>query len=132
MSEEITDAVILQINSVDFSSYVVQRTYKVQNVKEYAAWVDGNRITHRTLTRQKVTGSFDIRFTNETDYNSFLSAITSATTADDYTAVTLYVLNDKQLMTINAFLTLTTRSVWTQIGTRRAALFQVTVKVEQR
>lgn len=132
MSEEITDAVILQINSVDFSSYVVQRTYKVQNVKEYAAWVDGNRITHRILTRQKVAGSFDVSFKSETDYTSFLSAIASATTADDYTAITLYVQNDKQLMTINAFLTITTRTVWTQIGTREPSLFQATVKVEQR
>ena len=121
----------LTINSVDFSAYVNQRSWKVQQAKEYAVWVDGNRMTRRTFTRTKIAGSFTLTFLSATDYSTFLAAVEAATTADDYTAVTLYVNNLDNQQTINAFLTLTVKTAWNQ-QTNASAVFEVTVKVEER
>ena len=123
---------ILTINSVDFSAFVNQRTWKVQNAKEYVTWVDGNRKTRRTLSRRKVTGTWTMTFTDPDDYDAFMAAIEAVTTNDDYAAITLYVDNEHQLMTINAFITLTTRTVWTQNSSQTPAVMLVTVKLEER
>lgn len=123
---------ILRINSVDFSSSVNQRSWQVQNQKEYASWIDGNRITRRTLTRQKVTGTFTLTFKTGAALDAFKAAVAAATTEDDYTEVTVYVANDHQTKTINAFLTIQVKTVWTQDSDRTPAVFLATVKLEER
>ena len=127
---------ILEINTVDFSPYVLQKTWKIQNNVEYAAWVDGNRITHRTQTRQKVTGTFSLAFISPADYDAFRAAV-AAVTVDGYTPMKVYVDNEHQLMDLNVFLTTATKTVWTQMTVTPTAaqtpyLFQVSCKIEQR
>lgn len=122
---------ILAINNVDFSSYVNQKSYKVQQAREYTTWVDGNRITRRTITRTKIAGSFTMTFRTPTAYSAFRTAVAAATTDDDYTAVTLHVDNLDSVQTINAFLTLSTKTARNQ-QTNDSAVFEVTVTIEQR
>ena len=123
---------ILRINGVDFSSNVNQKAWQIQTQKEYSAWVDGNRITRRTLTRQKVMGTFTLTFKTGTALDAFLAAVAAATTNDDYTAVTLYSANEHTTKTINAFLTIQVKTAWTQDGNRTPAVFLATVKLEER
>ena len=123
---------IFKVNSVDYSSYVYQKSWKVQNVKEYASWVDGNRITRRTVTRQKVSGSFVLTFLSSTDFDTFKTTLAAATVNDDYTAITLYVDNEHQLMNINAFITLNVKTLWTQDSNQTPSIMEVTVRLEQR
>ena len=123
---------ILEINGVDFSEYVVQKTYKIQNNTEYAEWVDGNRISHRTITRKKAGGTFNMTFTTEAAYAAFQAALQAATVPDGYTQLTLYASNDHQLLQIDAFVTISTKTVWTQDSSQAPAVFSVTVRLEER
>lgn len=132
MSEEVVTPKILGINNVDFSSYVNQRSWKVQKSNEYASWVDGNRISRRTIVRTRISGAFTLTFLSATALSSFTTAVAAATATDGYTTVKVYVNNENQLEEINAFLTTSTKTVWTQDANQNPAVFQVSVNLEQR
>ena len=124
---------ILKINSVDFSGYVNKKSYEVQQNTEYVEWVDGNHKTHRSVTRQKVSGKFTLTFLSITDYTTFRTNVAAATNAEGYVAVTLYVNNTQASATINAFLDITAKTVWTTDAYDRSPeVALVTVKLEER
>lgn len=123
---------ILEINGVDFSSFINQRSYKMQAQKEYTSWVDGNRITRRAFLRERTTGSFNLTFLTPAELASFVSALTAATVADDYATLTAYVENKHELMEIEAFVTFSIKTLWTQDANQTPQSFGVTVSVQQR
>ena len=127
------EPIFLEINETDFSSNVIQRSYNIQKAEEYATWVDGNWITHREISRTRVSGSFNMTFLSENAYESFLSAVEAVKTSGGYCPIKLWVNTSKQLETINAFLTITTKTVWTtEAFGSEPAVSGVTVKVSQR
>ena len=133
MSEEVVDPIFLEINSTDFSSYVVRRSYNVQKAEEFATWVDGNWVTRHENVRTRVSGSFKMTFLSESEYETFLNAIDTVKTSGGYCPIKLWVNTSKQLETINAFITLSTKNVWTSdVFGNEPAVSGVTVKVTQR
>lgn len=125
--------VLLKINNVDFTDRVLQKSYDVQKQDEYESWTDGNWITHREITRTRVSGSMNLTFLSEAQYTAFNAAIAAVKTTGGYCPVQLWINNTKELETINAFLTISTKHRWTMPafgGTPEVAA--VTLKVTQR
>lgn len=101
------------VNSVDFSGYIIQKSYSVQKQDVYQTWTDGNWKTHRVIARQRVSGSFKMTFLTEAAYNDFKSAVAAVKTANGYCPLQVWCNNTKTLETVNAFLDFTTTNRWT-------------------
>ena len=96
---------LLTINSVDFTPYIISKTYEVNKQDTYESWTDANGILHRSIYRTHISGDFDMKFIDRTKYNAFLTAL-SAVKTDGYYPVTVYVNNTLSTETINAFITI--------------------------
>ena len=57
---------------IDCTQYVVAPTYDVNNVDTSDDWIDADYVTHRTIVRTKISGKFNIRFKDVSDYNNFI------------------------------------------------------------
>ena len=123
---------LLTINSVDFTSKIVEKSYKMDKKSVYTTWTDGNMKTHRVVSRTQVTGSFTMTFLTATDYTNFESAIAAVKQDGDYLPVTVYVNNTKTTETINAYLDYSTRLVWTYETTRSPEVATIQVKLTER
>ena len=123
---------LLKVNSVDFTSYVVQKSYSVQKQDEYAKWTDGNWIEHREVTRQRISGSFSMTFTTETEFDTFKSALNAVKT-NGYYPIQVYVNTTKTLESINAFLEFSVIHKWTTAAFGQTPeIAAVDIKVTQR
>ena len=127
---------LLTINSIDFTSKINQRKYNIQKKPVYTSWTDGNGITHRVVTRTRVSGSFSMSFLSVSDYDDFKSAVAAVKTNGDYCPISIYVNNTKETLSINAFVDFETTLRWTQNYDQQTgstpALAQVTVSITER
>lgn len=96
---------LLTINSVDFTPYIISKSYAINKQDTYETWTDANGIVHRSIYRTRISGDFNMKFIDRTKYNAFLTAL-SAVKTDGYYPVTLYVNNTLASETINAFITI--------------------------
>lgn len=119
---------LFTVNSVDFTSYIVSPSYKVNKQDTFETWVDGNGISHRAIYRTKISGTFEIKFVSPTKYSNFLTAL-SAVKTNGYYPVTLYVNNTLASETINAFVTI--EPAMTAQYSSGPEVEKFTVKVEQ-
>ena len=123
---------LLKVNNVDFTSYVVQKSYAVQKNDEFSKWTDGNWNVHREVTRQRITGSFTMTFTTEAEFDAFKSALDTVKT-NGYYPIQLYVNTTKTLESINAFVDYTIQHVWTNAAYgQKPEVAAVSVSVTQR
>ena len=127
---------LLTINNIDFTGKINQRKYNVQKQPVYSTWVDGNGITHRVITRTRVSGSFTMTFSSAADYDAFTGAVAAVKTNGGYCPITIYANNTKETLNINAFVDFETALRWTlqydQNTGSTPALAGVTVKIEER
>ena len=62
--------IMFKVGSVDYSDKVIDG-YAVQSDAEYTAWTDANGREHRSVIRERVSGSFTLFFKTISDYDSF-------------------------------------------------------------
>ena len=96
---------VFQLNSNDYTKYLQDDSYSINQVDIGETWTDANFKTHYNKVL-KVQGSFDMAFITDTDYNSFLNDIESATNNDGNVECTLHVINLNTTATIECNLTI--------------------------
>lgn len=125
--------VLFKVNNVDFTEYVIQKSYSVQEADVYTSWTDGNWITHRVISRQQISGSFNMTFTTEAEYDAFKVAVDAAKTPSGYCPIQIFVNTTKTLETINAFVDFTAKNRWTmEAFGGDPEIAAVTVKITER
>ena len=125
--------ILFKINNVDFTARVNQRSYSVQKQPVYTTWTDGDWINHREIARTQISGSFNMTFVTEQQYEDFLAAIAAVQTTGGYCPVQLWDNTSKALATIDAFIDISTKHVWTtEAFGSLPVVAGVTVKVTQR
>lgn len=82
---------IFKIGSVDYSSYVIDESYKINSIPQYKSWTDGYGNRHRDQRPAKHSGSVDLFFKTMTQYTTFLSDLNTA----KYNAEKQYTLTVK-------------------------------------
>lgn len=95
---------MININGIDFTKNVQESTYKVDQQPVYTKWTDANGTNHREITRERVSGSFDLVFVEGMGhtYEEFLAAMKAATVRGVLTA-SFSVNNIAQDKTIDCF-----------------------------
>lgn len=79
----------------NLSTHIPMGTYSVNMSEEYEEWTDSNYDIHRKLLRNRVEGSFGLKFKNIADYEEFLNALSLAksTTQQNYIEVDAFCTN---------------------------------------
>ena len=96
---------LLSIGETDLTEYIDIQNYEVNKVPVYEEWVDGNHITHRSLIRKKITGSFKVGFRKSDDVAAFLALLSeNIQTGQYYEDALVYTNNDDTLNTADIFL----------------------------
>lgn len=65
---------MVKINGIDFSDFVQESSYKVNETDVFEEWTDGNHIKHRVNYRQKIKGEFQLVFIKAEDFEAFMTA----------------------------------------------------------
>lgn len=115
----------------EYAYKILTGTYAINDYPPYEEYTDGDTVTHRIETRShKVTGSFDMKFLQMSDYATFITRLASVKDADTGTyPITLSVNNTNTDYTGDFFLTFEPKRNRTQSLKEYMETF--TVKVEE-
>ena len=119
---------LFRIGTVDFTKRITVPSYKVNRHPQYHEWVNGNGVTRRHVYRQKISGTFTMRFVNPEDYFEFINMVSENTGAGGYTPVSVYVNNINEVVNTNVFINFDPANTLPVMGTRKDSGFQVTIE----
>lgn len=100
------------IGSTDLTSWEQTENHNVNRDDVYEEWVDGNWISHRVISRTRVSGTVILSFARATDFASFMTLMSTARDANGYYPVTVWCSNTNSTETINAFLDIDGATKW--------------------
>lgn len=83
----------ITIGGTEWASRVLAGSYNVNQIDITNEWQDANMVTHRSLKRHQVTGSFDMAFKDWTEYQNFLTSAHTYETGELTVACTVSVNN---------------------------------------
>lgn len=92
------------ISGTDFSGHIPAGSYEVNDVDVYESWTDANYREHREKFTSKVSGSVDLFFKTETEFNAFRNALNLSKAEDLTHRITLTCNNTGSDKEIDAFL----------------------------
>lgn len=81
---------------VDFTNNIIVGTYDVNYDDVNEDWEDANYVTHRIVPRSKITGSLELQFSSQYEYNNFIRLwqLNSRVNGNGYTQLRLQVNNN--------------------------------------
>ena len=103
---------LFTIGSTDLTQWENTENHAVNRTDIYEEWTDGNWITHRVISRTKISGTVQLSFSRESDFSSFMSLMTSERDANGYYPITVWCANTNTTETINAFLDISGDTKW--------------------
>lgn len=85
---------LFKIMGKDYTNKIIQGSFDVNSEDVYSTWTDANNIKHREIYRQRISGSFDMYFSDEESYNEFIADVTAAKTQAGYCYVGIMTNNE--------------------------------------
>lgn len=119
-----------KISSTDLSGYEDIQNHSVQLLDEYETWVDGNHVTHRVITRTRISGTVILGFKKATDFAALQTLLGSAKDANGYYPISVYCNNTGACESVNAFLDIQGADKWDVTNSRQWQV--VTITISQR
>lgn len=93
---------LFKVGNTDLTNKIINGSYSVNNIPEYNEWKDGAGVTHKDFVRDRVEGNFTMSFANMSEYNAFLSLLSSVKTASGAYTVDVKCINTAQVENITA------------------------------
>lgn len=97
---------IFQVNGHDYTKYLQDDSYNINQVNIGETWTDANHKKHKDDIL-KVQGSIKMAFVQISDFNQFLTDV-AASHYSGYYHCTLFVVNLNTSKTIDCFIDITT------------------------
>lgn len=92
-------------NDLDLTRFIKVPNYKVQEVRNFTSWIDGNYNERRRITDTKVKGVFSLFFMAKEDYFNFVDFIAENEDKNDGSiSCVVYCNNRNTTKRVNAFL----------------------------
>lgn len=95
---------LFKIDTTDLTPWEKTSEHDANKTEVWEEWTDGNLVTHRVVSRTRVTGKVILNFSRLTDYTAFLTLLSTKRTVNGYYPVSIYCSNTDTLETVNAFL----------------------------
>lgn len=119
---------LFSINGEDLTQYITVPSYNINSKDIYTAWVDANHVTHRDVTRTKVSGKFTMLFDEHNEYFEFLELIKKHKGAGGYIPVSLYVNNLNTVVNVDVFMDMEPANTLPYFGIRKYDGFEVSIE----
>lgn len=119
---------LFKIGDKDLTKHIMVPTYKINSQPDYYEWTDANYTKHRDIRRRVISGSFTVKFVEQTDYYDFITLINENTEADGSTPVSLYVNNLNKVSNTKVFITIDPENTLPLYGKRSYDGFEVTIE----
>jgi len=94
---------LVKIGITDITKHILSESYDVNAEDIFKEWTDANKVTHRNIIRQKISGSFELKFNTQEEYSAFCELIRKSRTAQYLLPMTLYVINEDKEKEVNVF-----------------------------
>lgn len=94
---------LAQIGTTDITKYILSGTYEVNEENILKEWTDANQVVHRNIIRQKIKGSFQLKFHTEEEYSAFCELVRENRTSEYLLPMTLYIVNADEEKEVNVF-----------------------------
>lgn len=95
---------LFKIDTTDLTPWEKTSEHEANKTEVWEEWTDGNLVTHRVVSRTRVTGKVILNFSRLTDYTAFLTLLSTKRNVNGYYPVSVYCSNTDTLETVNAFL----------------------------
>ena len=95
---------LFKIDTTDLTPWEKTSEHEANKTEVWEEWTDGNLVTHRVVSRTRVTGKVILNFSRLTDYTAFLTLLFTKRNVNGYYPVSIYCSNTDTLETVNAFL----------------------------
>lgn len=118
------------IGQIDFTRRILVPTYQVNRQPIYTSWKDGYGVTHRDITRFKMSGTFTLYFDSIADQLEFQELLRVSTTAGGYVDTMLYDNLSNKTYPAQVYLDIAPRNVLPLLG--EAEHDGIAVKIEER
>lgn len=119
--------VFFKIGNTDLTQYVDIQNYDINEESVFEEWQDGNWVTHRVSIRTRKSGTVVLGFKTVSDFNTFVSLLSSQRNADGYYSVTAYINNTGATATFNAFVDTQNAAKWDLLNNRQWLVQTLTV-----
>lgn len=94
---------LFEFNNTDYTRRIPVGTYTVNRQPVYSHWDDADGITHRDVTRTRISGSFTVWFDSIPEQTAFFAALNAAMAANGYLHCKLYLNNIDAVAETNVF-----------------------------
>lgn len=71
-------SMIFKVGTKDYTSHVIDGSYKINKIPKYKAWSDGFGNRHRDQRAAKHEGTLELMFKSMTDHSTFLADLVAA------------------------------------------------------
>lgn len=119
--------IFFKIGNTDYSAYIDQQNFLVNNEEIFSTWTDINGTEHRDHIRTRVSGSFVMGFRDSATFASVVSAISTALATNGYTSCQIYCNNTGTTLTVDAYLTLTGEAKYDFTNSRQWQTLQIEI-----
>lgn len=97
--------ILFKAGIVDYSSKIIEGSYKVYQEDITYDWEDGNYKKHKEILRTQTKGSFQMKLNSWAEYTSFLSTLSGVKVGSEYT-LTVFAQNTNTSVASKFFVTL--------------------------
>lgn len=103
---------LFKISTTDLTQWEKTENHSVNRADVFEEWTDGNWITHRVISRTRVSGTVVLSFSRAADFAAFMALLVSARDANGYYPITVWCSNTNTTETVNAFLDVSGETKW--------------------
>lgn len=118
------------VNNKDFTHHITVPSYKVNKNQSYEEWTDSNYVTHREITRTKVSGNFKLLYDEIVELDEFFDTIEALKVASDDGSIeaTVYLNNLHTTETVHVFVSYSPSNEKPFFQKQKVSGFEVTIE----
>ena len=118
------------VDGKDFTHHITVPSYKVNKNQAYEEWTDSNYVTHREITRTKVSGNFKLLYDEIVELDEFFDTIEALKAASDDGSieVTVYLNNLHTTETVHVFVSYSPSNEKPFFQKQKVSGFEVTIE----
>lgn len=95
---------LFRIDNNDYTNFITVPSYAVNNVPEMYEWTDANYRKHRIKKREKVKGTFTLKFPSLSDFSRFRDDVLEHKNNDETVPAYAYVNNENTVVYRNFYI----------------------------
>lgn len=119
---------LFKIGNKDFTNFITVPGYTVNSKDIYEEYSDGDHKFHRRPIRTRVSGSFQLSFSDKDDYIDFLTTVKNSKTSEGTINATVYVNDLMETKTSVFFIEMEPANIIPFLGIKKTDGLEITLE----